>query len=83
MYAYLWTDTAPVSDHYHDGGGLLIIAYDIEAARALWLSGEVEKQFPTDSDDREAATENLPARVWQVPSGTTPEVFTFPDSGCC
>ena len=73
MNAYIWYNTGPISGNYHDGGGLLIVAPDIDRARELWQEdfGGIAADDDPDLTLRLADPDEFE------------RVVTFPDAGCC
>lgn len=74
MNVFVWKELGQVSDSYHSGGGLLIVAKDMVHAKALAaehghividIDPDLEMRLAPDSMDNEA------------------RVIVFPDSGCC
>lgn len=69
---YIWEDVDPISSNYHDGGGLAIIAANLDRARELWA----EQGYG------DGATKGAPDHAFTV--GKADErVIRFPDAGCC
>lgn len=86
MNAYLWEDISPVSDSYHDEGSVLIIATDLDAARAAWVADT--DTTVRDEEDRakiRPALTGEPTRTWPIGGRrkVAAEVFVFPNEGCC
>lgn len=63
---------AKVSDHYHDSGGMVFLARD---------KAQVLSMLPTGAELDEDDWERV--RIIEHPSLEMPEVFVFPDAGCC
>jgi hypothetical protein len=74
MFAFLWHAIPHVSTHYHPGGSLLVIAADVEDARAL-----IREAIGAHCE----ALTTEPTRVWPVADYSAQELFIFPDAGCC
>lgn len=73
MQIYLFEYTT-VTDNYHSGGALVVVAKSEEHVKELLVD------FPAvelDEDD----WKNV--RVFDTNPYELPEVFIFPDSGCC
>lgn len=79
MKQFIWHNTHPVTDEYHDGGGLLIVAEDLEKARQAWRDEVEGGQSYTPI--KPTATDKDPDHAWTVEAD--PTVLVFPDSGCC
>lgn len=73
MRAFVWRVVERVTDNYHDGGGVLAVAYDLESARAL-----IDAQAPSCSAGLDA-----PDIEFVVSDETPPMVELFPNAGCC
>lgn len=82
MKIFIWKDTYPVTNSYHDPGGLLVIASDLIRARELW-SEYVDKLDEWDKFEDKSATDNDPSHVYFTDPDTEETVLVFPDSGCC
>lgn len=73
MKAFVWVDIDKVTDNYHPGGGLLVVAESLEAARAL-----VAEQVRSDC----AALTDEPDRQFDAVA-EAPFHVVFRDAGCC
>lgn len=73
MKIYLF-EYATVTDNYHSGGALMVIAKSEEHVR------EQLEGYPAVKLDAEDWTG---VRVFDTSPLELPEVFIFPDSGCC
>jgi len=69
---FLWERLADVSSNWHTGGGLVVVAKDLDAAIALARQDEYIKVTQEDKPDFECNTD-----------ATEEKVFVFPDAGCC
>jgi hypothetical protein len=70
MKIFIWQGVSGITDSYHDGGGVAVIAEDLEAARAHL--------------GRSSAMKEAPDFVFELKRGTKgPQTIVFPDSGCC
>lgn len=68
MQLFIWKYLEELTGSYHDGGGVVIAAGNLRAARDL-LAGV-----------------NLPEKpdvIYELAGSPDPEVFIFPDAGCC
>lgn len=74
MVLYLFEQVEHVSDNYHDNGGLVIVANDLEHANDLISGDEYIKPSPE---------EWKKAIVYELAGTHEPKVFVFPDAGCC
>ena len=68
MKMFVWEYVNGLTSNYHDGGGALVIADNLESARKLLGNSEANTQMPNFS----ASVESNENRV-----------FIFPDAGCC
>lgn len=84
MRIYIFHYVSGMTQDYHDGGGLVVIAEDAAKARALVKSREAKGSddynglkpgFADTLDFRTATSYEIKA--------TKPEVFVFRDAGCC
>lgn len=90
MNVYIWENTAPVSDSWHNNGGLLVIADSLDEARIL--AGDHIGKFLSQRKLEELVTaEWLTAEADHVLESVpqlsfneeVPKVIVFPDAGCC
>lgn len=73
MYVYIWDQLGEVTDYYHSGGGLVIVARDLQHAKEL--AGEYSPNIVIDEDPDLV----VPCRDMDE----NPTVFVFPNAGCC
>ena len=84
--AFLWSEPdGRVSDSWHDGGSVLIIAATVEDARAAWDAHwrALKPYYDADGKHWTAAVAGAPDRAWPIAGGAEPEVLVFPNAGCC
>lgn len=74
MKVFIFKEIEQVSDRYHSGGGLVIIAKNIEHAKQLISDDEDIK--PTDD-------EWLKVESYDLADNVEPKYWTMPDAGCC
>lgn len=76
MRLFLFERVEQVSENYHPGGGLVIVANSEEHARSLIADSASIK--PTDE-------EWAKVRIYFLDDtfGNAPHVYVFPDAGCC
>ena len=78
MHAYIWEYTGPVSNRWHDGGGLVIVAPTLDRAKTMWAE-HCHRLGIGDSEAADTAPDYM--------MGTSPiepeRIWVFPDSGCC
>jgi hypothetical protein len=73
MKIFIWNRLSKVSDCYHSEGGLVVVAEDLERAKAL-----AHEDPNIVVDEEPSAVYDLAAR-----KKVTPRVFVFLDAGCC
>lgn len=71
---FVWENVDGLTNNYHDGGGTVVIADNLEVARKLLVENGV-------SEGSEVLTES-PNYTTSVVSDED-KVFIFPDAGCC
>lgn len=72
MKVFVWQELARVTDNYHPGGGLLIVATSLETAKVLAKA----------HDDCIEINEE-PTLVLDLVGEAEPRVMVFQDAGCC
>lgn len=72
MKIFIWEKLENLTDSYHSGGGLVVIASSVEAAIELARGFLVEFSDTELTPDLELNCEHGEERV-----------FLFPDEGCC
>ena len=75
MTVFIWSGLSHLTDNYHHGGGLVVVAESLEQARELFKPPLV----PAECD----AFTVEPDRALPVPDDAKEEVFIFEDAGCC
>ena len=71
MKAFVWKYLDNLTSNYHSGGGLLLIAEDLESAIGFFkLDGGTIELPPPDF-------------VFEAPGHTNRTEVVFPDAGCC
>jgi Cft2 family RNA processing exonuclease len=73
MRMFVWEYVDGITCNWHDGGGVVVIAKDVDRARELLMATDgVSRTEFTDEPD------------FSTSVGTRKEkVFIFPDAGCC
>lgn len=75
MKVFVWQYVDGVSQSYHDGGGTVVFAKDLQRARELLQeAGGVQKNCGAFKEEPD-----YEASVY----GQEEKVFIFPDAGCC
>jgi hypothetical protein len=74
MKLFVWEHVSALTERYHDGGGVTIIAESLEAARKMYMEdgGLQGCDLMTEQPDLECEV-----------SATEPKLFVFPNAGCC
>lgn len=75
---YVWDDVSRLTKHWHDGGGLLILAVDMDRAKELF-----EIEASKEHSDLLDFPKNAPTYSWEVSDNEEDAMVVFPDSGCC
>lgn len=68
-------DVAQLTSAYHSGGGLVIVARDIERAKEI-IDGYSKDTEPT-QDEWDSAT------IYDLYGDYEEETYFFPNAGCC
>jgi hypothetical protein len=76
MKIFVFNYIAELTDRYHSGGGMAIIAKDISSAKE-YILGYPDITPPTDDDWDEVDAFDL------VDPNAKPCLWVFPDAGCC
>lgn len=74
MNAYIFINVEKLTSNYHSGGGLVIFARDVDHATELTRS---------DSNIEISDDEWSEVKVFKMADDVPPQLFKFPDAGCC
>ncbi len=74
MKAFIWERVSEVSENWHCGGGLLVVAADRAQAVAM-----IEAEPACSVDEREWKE----VLILELAGNPEPLLLTFPDAGCC
>jgi hypothetical protein len=74
MKMFVFEDLDKVSGNYHENGGLMVIARNRE---------HVENLIEGDECIEITEEEWGKVRVFELSGEANPEIFVFPDAGCC
>lgn len=74
-FMFVWENVCELTNNYHDGGGVVIVANDLESARQL-----LKESIPLNSKCNALKVD--PDYVTSV-TAEKDEIFIFPDAGCC
>lgn len=67
MRMFVWEYIGGLTDRWHSGGGLMVVAETVERAREIAPGN----------------TSGEPDAVYELEGEPEEKVFIFPDSGCC
>lgn len=67
MKLFIWEYLGCLTQSYHDGGGLVIIAEDLDRAKVM----------------NGAIGDTVPDKVYALKGKNEEAMFVFPDEGCC
>lgn len=73
MKIFIWERVDNATDNYHSGGGVMVIAENIE--HAMKLAEEEGVTFSSKYDS--------PYIEYELQGDNEPNVIIFPDAGCC
>jgi len=76
MKAFIWSYVEHITNNWHDGGALLVIAPTLEEARKLGA----EKHG---NDGVKPDLSKEPDFTFDAPTHTEPSTRAFADAGCC
>ena len=83
MKVFIWQMLDKVSNSYHEGGGLVVIAESLERAIALAEAPQPKRYLPDETEEGVAVVNDDPTRVIDCADDEAEGVFIFPDAGCC
>lgn len=82
MNVYIWERLAQLTGSYHSGGGAVVVADSLEAARQMVL-GYYAKEMAHETDPEPCdVTASEPDAVYPC-EAAEPRLFVFPNAGCC
>lgn len=81
MKMFIFEDCCQLTDSYHSGGSMVVIARDSDHVRELLA--EYESVSLTDIDWDEALTYSVGTDPFDPDAAVEPRVFIFPNAGCC
>lgn len=73
MKCFIWTEVDELTNRWHSGGGLIVIHETVEQARQL----AVENNVKFDNTSME------PDMVYNLEGVVQPDIYIFPNAGCC
>lgn len=75
MKIFIWKDVEKVSESYHSGGGLVVIAESIDRAKHLSReTGYIQDPLPTP---------DMIMALHPMHRNDPEQLIVFPDAGCC
>jgi hypothetical protein len=74
MKIFIFEYVAKCSENYHSGGGVVIIAEDVESAKELISTDE----YITITDEEWESAE-----MFNISDVIKPKYWVMPDAGCC
>lgn len=91
MKIFIWENIKGVSNNYHDGGGLLIIAESLKRAEEIAVFYSEKYSYETKTYKEFKNKINLLNKENEIikpdhefeTSFSEEKVITFPDAGCC
>jgi uncharacterized membrane protein YvbJ len=75
MNMFIFENADKVSDNYHEGGGLVIVAADIEQVKQLVEATNGSVRLSDDDINK--------VIVYPLKGSHEAKIFVFPDAGCC
>jgi hypothetical protein len=78
MKIFIWENVSHVSDSYHGGGGVAVVAATLERARELLPSPK-----PYGEDVKRCEAHDVAPTATYETTASEERVFVFPDAGCC
>lgn len=82
MKIFIWKEVAGLTNNWHDGGGVAVVAEDLESARKALVEDGVRTEAKGDHEICEALTKD-PDGSYQLVDAEGPAIFYFPNAGCC
>lgn len=82
MKIFLWPRLEKVSNSWHSGGGLLVIADSFERAKELIAAANEKEKSDYFKDDAIEIPSSV-EMVFEIVGEHEESVMTFPDAGCC
>jgi hypothetical protein len=80
MFVFEYVDE--LTNSYHSGGGLAVVAEDMEHVDSLLVEASSE-HWSSDANVRMTDDERSRAIVYELAGLEEPRVFVFPNTGCC
>lgn len=72
---YIWNSVSDLTDNYHNGGGVVVVAPSLERARKI-----IKENCYSEHPDKCGALTEPPDHVIDL---SEERCFIFPDAGCC
>jgi len=81
MKMYLWERLDQVSENYHCEGGLVVIAKDKKEVKKLIKAKNEAEEWGPDIEIKDEEWKDV--KIFEMNENNNPEIFYFPDAGCC
>jgi hypothetical protein len=78
MTVFVWDDVDDLTRSYHSGGGLVVVARDLEHARELVVLESLREGSSLDLKELPGE----PTATYRT-GVAEPRVYVFPNAGCC
>lgn len=75
MDMFIWYNVTNVSERYHNEGGLIVVAANLDEAYKLCREHTTLRKSSVFNEP--------PDEVYPLAGTPTPNILTFPDAGCC
>lgn len=83
MKVFIWNHIAELTDSYHSNGGLVVVANDLQHAIELAEHYGEDDDYNDGHRIKFTDDEKQPDNEYEIIGDVDPEVFVFPDAGCC
>jgi len=80
---FIWQMLNKVSNNYHEGGGLVVIAESLERAVELAEAPQPKRYLSDEMELGVVVVNDEPTRIIDCAATEAEGVFIFPDAGCC
>lgn len=88
---YIWDCAFPITNDYHSGGAVLVVADSLEDAQRVWEEycdenfADEDSHYETSRQEAKTALKDSePDHVFALYSDRIPnQVIVHPDAGCC
>jgi hypothetical protein len=83
---YIFPYIDPITENWHSGGGLVIVARDLEQAQALVNANAAERGIGAvalQNEEKEDDNERIEMVTYPLEGKHEARLFVFQDAGCC